>query len=332
MILDRKYWFVESKLKEILTKFNLDSSRKHIRMMKEHAKESRKQHINMKPAIVTIKNLLPKTTRKRISKNMNHIFGSVSKTSINNATLNKLNRRGVSSAHSRCRSQDTNSKNNGYDESNYTNKLKEGVTQDIKMTSQINNPYSNIPLSTRPWSEGRKKYRNSTMRCRSPQIPWGEDVTTDRFRNLIILKSNFLKQNRATLYANGSRNLHKDQTEFISFETTLNSEQKMGNTISRTGFGRSNNIIDFRTGKERKAKSKLTNAHQCLKTFSNGKIIKRLDMKLSKTKNFMMKFQQSNRKNVKTADFSKQVRLNRSYVRDETVMEILNYGKKKTSK
>ena len=70
VVLDRKHCFNEAKLKEILDKFHLPIDFQSIRVMKEHAKETNKDVIDMKPALMRIKKSLPKSIRRKITKNM----------------------------------------------------------------------------------------------------------------------------------------------------------------------------------------------------------------------------------------------------------------------
>ena len=58
--LERKFWFNEKKLKEILIKFEVPLSFKNMRIIKEHASSTNKEVVDLSPAFDLIKEGLPK--------------------------------------------------------------------------------------------------------------------------------------------------------------------------------------------------------------------------------------------------------------------------------
>lgn len=65
------------KLKQILKELKLPADERNVRLMKEHAKETRKDMINIKPALKKIQESLPLPIRKKQSRKMKRLLSQV---------------------------------------------------------------------------------------------------------------------------------------------------------------------------------------------------------------------------------------------------------------
>lgn len=66
-VLERKFWFNEKKLKEVLASLDVPQNFKHLRILKEHAASITDEYIDFKPAFKIIEKGLSKAERKRLA-------------------------------------------------------------------------------------------------------------------------------------------------------------------------------------------------------------------------------------------------------------------------
>ncbi|CAI2383695.1 unnamed protein product [Moneuplotes crassus] len=131
LVLERKFCFNETKLKEILKELELPVDNRSVMILKDHAKESRNSLINMKPAIMKINECLPKTIRGRQSRKMDKLISHICK-------KNSLFLNNTGSKYSKERKNRGNSLSEKYCQSLYQNSYKYGSTNASRVRSQFN--------------------------------------------------------------------------------------------------------------------------------------------------------------------------------------------------